>query len=75
MAIVVSKQPLDYNALNDAINSSSKTDFVSKLNDAVASNMIRNVGYSSGTNNSIYFKVGNANENGVVACIVEIDKQ
>lgn len=75
MGIVVSKQPLDYNALNNAINSSSAGDFASKLNAAVASNAIRNVNFSNGNNNSIYFKVGNSNDNGIVACIVEIDKQ
>ncbi|MEP7164214.1 MAG: C1 family peptidase [Ferruginibacter sp.] len=75
MGIVVSKQPLDYNAINTAINNSSKQDFASKLNDAVAANVISNVAFSSGTNNSIYFKTGATENNHVVACIVEIDKQ
>lgn len=75
MGIVVSKQPLDYNAINTTINSSSKADFASKLNEAVAANAITNVTFTSGTNNSIYFKTGATETNNIVACIVEIDKQ
>ena len=75
MGIVVSKQPLDYNAINTAINNSSRQDFASKLNEAVAANSIRNVAFSSGANNSIYFKTGATESNNIVACIVEIDKQ
>ena len=74
MGVVVSKQQLDYNALNTAINTSTKADFVAKLNDAVASNVIRNVTFGSGTNGSMYFKT-TGDEKSVVACIVEIEKQ
>lgn len=75
MGIVVSKQPLDYNAINTAINSSSQPDFASKLNEAVAANAIKNVTFSSGNNNSIYFKAAATETNNIVSCIVEIDKQ
>ena len=75
MGIVVSKQPLDYNAINTAINNSSQPDFASKLNEAVAANAIKNVTFSSGTNKSIYFKAGTTETNNIVSCIVEIDKQ
>lgn len=75
MGIVVSKQALDYNAINTAINNSSKPDFASKLNEAVSANTIKNVIFSSGTNNSIYFKANAAGNNNIVTCIVEIDKQ
>ena len=75
MGIVVSKKPLDYNAMNTAINNSSKSDFAAKLNDAVAANVISNVSFSSGTNNSIYFKAAATETNNIVACVVEIDKQ
>ncbi len=74
MAVVVSKQQLDYNALNASINASTKTDFASKLNDAVAANAIKNVSFGSGANGSMYFKSA-GDEKSVVACIVEIDKQ
>lgn len=74
MGVVVSKQALDYNALNTAINASSKPDYAGKLNDAVAANAIKNVTFSSGANSSIYFKsTGDANN--IVSCVVEIEKQ
>ena len=74
MGVVVSKQELDYNALNTAINNSAKTDFASKLNDAVSANAVTNVSFGSGANGSMYFKTG-GDEKSVVACIVEIEKQ
>jgi hypothetical protein len=75
MGIIVSKQALDYNAINAAINNSSQQDFGAKLNEAVAAKLIRNVNFSSGNNNSIYFKTGATENNSIVACIVEIDKE
>ncbi len=74
MGVVVSKQQLDYNALNAAINTSAKTDFASRLNDAVAANAITNVSFGSGANGSMYFKSA-GDEKSVVACVVEIEKQ
>ena len=74
MGVVVSKQQLDYNALNTAINNSTKTDFASKLNDAVSANAITTVSFGSGANGSMYFKSAGDSKS-VVACIVEIEKQ
>ena len=74
MAVVVSKQALDYNALNTAINTSSKADYAGKLNDAVAGNVITNIAFSSGANGSMYFKTAGDSKN-IVACVVEIEKQ
>ena len=74
MGVVVSKQQLDYNALNASLNASTKTDFASKLNDAVSANAIKNVSFGSGANGSMYFKSA-GDEKSVVACIVEIEKQ
>ena len=74
MGIIVSKQPLDYNAINDAINNSSQQDYAVRLNEAVFANANRNVSFSSGANSSIYFKT-EATDNNIVACIVEIEKQ
>ncbi len=74
MGIVISKQAVDYNALNNAINASSKADFASKLNDAVAANAIKNVSYNNGVNGSMNFKSTGVPKN-MVATVVEIDKQ
>jgi hypothetical protein len=74
MGVVISKQALDYNALNTAINASSKPDFASKLNDAVAANAIKNVSFNNGANGSMNFKSTGDPKN-IVAAVVEIDKQ
>jgi Papain family cysteine protease len=74
MGVVVSKQKLDYNALNTAINASSKTDFASKLNDAIEANAIKNVSYGNTNNGMMYFKSTGDAKN-IIACMVEIDKQ
>ncbi len=74
MGVVVSKEALDYNAINNAINSSTQQNFSEKLNEAVAANAIKNVSFHSGSSGSIYFKTV-ADQNNLVACVVEIDKQ
>lgn len=75
MGIVVSKQALDYNALNAAINKSAQPTYGGKLNEAISSAAIKNVNYSSTNNGTIYFKAGAGEQNKVVGCVVEIDKQ
>lgn len=74
MGVVVSKQELNYNALNTAINSSSKADYGAKLNDAVAANAITGVTFSGGKNGSMYFKTSASGNKNIVACVVEIEK-
>ncbi len=73
-AIVVSKDSLDYNQLNDAINKSGKTGYGEKVNEALQSILIRTARFGNGNDGSIYFKV-DANTNKAVACVVEVDKK
>ena len=73
MAIVVSKDELDYNSLNSAINSTSGSDYLTKLNNAVQSIAIRSASFNSTADGRIYFKV-DANDNKAVACVVAFDK-
>lgn len=75
MAILVSKQPLDYNAVNTSVNSAQGGSYTEKFNRAIASMAMRNVNFSSGQNNSIYFKTNAGEQNQVVGCVLEIDKQ
>ncbi|UEG51309.1 C1 family peptidase [Ferruginibacter lapsinanis] len=75
MGVVVSKQPLDYNALNTAINSSTQSSFAGKLNEVISSASIKNVKYNSTNTGAIYFKADASEKNNVVGCVVEIDKQ
>jgi Papain family cysteine protease len=74
IAIVVSKEQLDYQQLNQAISQSSQTDYAGKLNQALQSILIRSARFNNTDDGAIYFKV-NANDNKAVACVVAIDKQ
>ena len=75
MGIVVSKNPLDYNALNTSINNSSQSTYAAKLNEVISSTSIKNVSYSNTGNGGIYFKADATDKNKIVGCVVEIDKQ
>lgn len=74
IAIVVSKDELDYNALNAAISNSRQSDYLGKVNEALQSIMIRSARFNNTNDGTIYFKV-DANNNKAVACVVTIDKQ
>ena len=73
IAIVTSKEELDYNSLNNAISNSNQSTYAGKVNAALQSILIRSTGFSAGANGSIYFKA-NANDNKAVATIVGFDK-
>ena len=75
MGVVVSRQELDYNAINASINNSAGADYGAKLNNALAASALKNVSFSTGTNGGIYFKADGGNDKSVVACVVEIGKQ
>ncbi len=74
IAIVVSKDELDYHTLNEAISRSSRPDYLSRVNEALQSIMIRSARFNSTNEGTIYFKV-DANSNKAVACVVSIDKR
>ncbi len=75
MGVVVSKEALDYNALNAAINRSSASTYAGKLNEAIAAVAIRNVQYNNTNAGTIYFKANAHESNNVIGCVVEIDKE
>jgi hypothetical protein len=74
MAVVVSKQELDWNAINQQISQNPQTDFGSRLNTVLSSQLIRSVTFKTSGNGTMQFNV-NGDDNKVVACIVEIDKR
>ena len=74
IAIVVSKDELDYNQLNQYISRSGQQDYLGKVNDALQSILIRSAKFNNTNDGTIYFKVA-ANDNKAVACVVAIDKQ
>lgn len=75
MGVVVSKEPLDYNALNASINKSTQSTYAGKLNEVISTASIKNVSYSNTNNGGIYFKADATDKNKIVGCVVEIDKQ
>ena len=75
MGIVVSKQPLDYASLSNAMNNSSQATFAGKLNEVISSAAIKNVQYNNTQTGSIYFKAAATETNNIIGCVVEISKQ
>lgn len=74
IAVVVSKDELDYNQLNTAINQSRQSNYQGKVNEALKSIMIAGARFNNTNDGTMYFKV-DANSNKAVACVVAIDKQ
>lgn len=74
IAIVVSKDELNYSQLNQAISQSRQSTYLGKVNEALQSILIRSARFNNTNDGTIYFKV-DANDNKAVACVVEIDKQ
>jgi hypothetical protein len=74
IAIVVSKEELDFKKVNQEINAGSGSDYAGKVNQALQSQLIRSVNFNNTAEGNIYFKA-TANENKVVASIVAFDKQ
>jgi Papain family cysteine protease len=74
MGVVVSKKELNYDAINNAINASPKTDFAGKLGDAIAGQTIGNVQYGNTQNGMMYFKSSANDGKSIISCLVEIDK-
>lgn len=74
IAVVVSKDELDYNQLNKAISESRQTGYQAKVNEAIQGMAIASARFSNTNEGTMYFKV-DANSNKAVACVVAIDKQ
>jgi C1A family cysteine protease len=74
IAIVVSKDPLDYSDLNDKISHASGSTYADKVNSAIRNIAIPSARFSNTSEGAIYFKVS-ANDNKAVASIVAFDKQ
>ena len=74
IAIVVSKEELNYVSINNAISRSSAADYAGKVNEALRADLIPSARFSHTNDGQIYFKV-DANTNKAVACIVAFDKR
>jgi hypothetical protein len=72
MAVVVTKQAIDYNMLNAKINSASG-DYAQKVRSAVGAMALGNVQFGS-DGNTMQFSAQAPADNKAVVCIVELDK-
>ena len=72
-AVVVTKQAIDWFAVNNAITKSTGADYASKVAAALQQNAVSGVRFASGSGGTINFKADNANQN-VVFCVVEVKK-
>lgn len=74
IAVVVSKDPLDWNALNTQLSQNPQQDYASRLNTVLGSKLLHNVHFQNNSKGNMQLNVDGKND-GVIACIVEIDKQ
>jgi hypothetical protein len=73
IAVVVSREAVDYDQLNQLISNGSGRDYASKLAEATRNMMIQSVRYNSTSDGTVHFRV-DANTNKAVAFVVAIDK-
>ncbi len=73
MAIVVTKQAIDYKQLNNTINASKQATYQGKINEALGSIAIKNVRFTN-NNNTFGFET-TADEKSAVAIVLEVNKQ
>lgn len=73
IAVIASKKELNYNDINNAINSSTQSAFAGKVSDAIRSILAPGATYSSAPDGRMYFKA-TANAGQAVATVVAFDK-
>ncbi len=74
IAVVVSKEELDWNTMNKQLSQNPQTDLSARLNAALGSKAIRNVRFQSSGKGMMQFQVDNDNGQ-AVGTVVSIDKQ
>jgi hypothetical protein len=74
MAVVVSKEPLDWFSLNQQISKNPHQDYAQRLNGALGANLIRAAIYQGNSKGIMQVKA-DGDGNKVVACIIEISKR
>jgi Papain family cysteine protease len=72
-AIVVTKQPLNWYAVNAAITKSPGADYGTKVAAALQQNAVAGVQFAAGSSGTINFKATGAGQNAVL-CVVEVKK-
>ena len=75
MAVVVSKQPLDWYGLNNSIGGNPGQDYATRVDAALGNKLLRHVVFKSSAKGNMQFTIPDANPNSVIATIVEISKK
>ena len=75
MAVVVSKQPLDWYGLNNTLSADPGKDYAARLDAALGSKLVHHVVFKSSAKGNMQFTVQGDNDKSVVATIVEISKK
>jgi hypothetical protein len=73
IAVVVSKNPLDWYALNNSIAGNPGQDYATRVDNAIGARLVRHTTFKSSAKGNMQFTV-QGDDNGVVATIVEISK-
>ncbi|PWT74086.1 MAG: peptidase C1A papain [Bacteroidetes bacterium] len=73
MAVVISKDTLNWFEINKRLSQNPQQDYASRLNNVFANQLIRNVHFQTTPKGNMQFKTQEDN-NGIVACVVEVDK-
>ena len=74
MAVVISKDTLDWFGINKQISHNPGRDFALRLNEIFRNKLVQNTRFQTTAKGNMQFKAEGDN-NAVVACIFEIDKQ
>ncbi|MBP6287257.1 MAG: peptidase C1A papain [Ferruginibacter sp.] len=72
-AIVVTKQAIDWYAVNNAITKSTGSSYADKVAGALRENGMSNIRFATGPGGTINFRVNDAQQNAVI-CVVEVNK-
>lgn len=74
IAVVVSKQPLDWYKLNQTISRQPQVDYALRVNNTLRAQSSSGIRYQTTSAGTIQFQ-GDAGNNQVAACVVEVNKQ
>ncbi|MEO6254345.1 MAG: C1 family peptidase [Ferruginibacter sp.] len=72
-AIVVTKQAIDWYAVNNAISKSTGADYAAKVANALQQQSVSGIRFATGTGGTINFRADNNGSNAVL-CVVEVKK-
>ena len=73
MAVIISKDTLDWFNINKQISQSPNQDYATRFNALLSNRLIKSVRYQSSSKGTMQIN-SDGSQNGAVACIVEIDK-